>query len=440
MKNLLKANYPIILILLISLAFAKLHFNKRSGNEKAVCATICGDARGYYAWLPAVFIYNDLNFKFYDSVEYNSAFCGNSQDVPMLDYRKKFDGKTMNKYYPGASFMMLPFFLTAHFITLFFTHELPNGYSFWYFRLVPLAAFFYYFIGMLFFLKLMGKLQLNNNQKAIVILLLTFGSNIIYYLIDAPLYSHIYSFALIAAFLYLAFCIKELPTVKNICSISFITGLIFITRPVNLSIMLMLPFILGSNLKATVLSIVRQPKLIASLLPVLLMPALLFSIYKSALGHYFVYSYDQEGFDFLHPHFWQFLIHYDNGLFSYMPLLAMPFLFIFAWYRSADKPIIAGAAATLFITIYIQSSWWCWYFGYSFGARTMLDFLPLFGIPLAMSVRNTDFKKNVYLIPVYTLCCIFTLNLYQQKSANHMMSSYPIRDYWQSVGKPFGLK
>jgi hypothetical protein len=204
--------------------------------------------------------------------------------------------------------------------------------------------------------------------------------------------------------------------------------------------MLMLPFILGSNMKATALSIVRQPKLIASLLTVLLMPALLFSIYKSALGHFLVYSYDQEGFDFLHPHFWQFLIHYDNGLFSYMPLLAMPFLFIFAWYRSADKPIIAGAAVTMFITIYIQSSWWCWYFGYSFGARTMLDFLPLFGIPLAISVRNTDFKKHVYLILVYALCCIFTLNLYQQKSVNHMMSSYPIRDYWQSVGKTFGLK
>ena len=255
MKRRFKENYPILLILLISLMFAKLQFNKRSGNEQAVCASICGDARGYYAWLPAMFIYNDLNFKFYDSVEFKSTFCGDNKDVPMLDYRKTFEGKTMDKYYPGASFMMLPFFLIAHFTTIYFIHELPDGYSFYYFKLVPLAAFFYYFMGMLFFLKLLGKLRLNNVQKTLTILLLTFGSNIIYYTIDAPLYYHIYSFALIAVFLYFAFSIKEMPTVKNISLISFITGLMFITRPVNLSILLMLPFILGSELKVISLSI-----------------------------------------------------------------------------------------------------------------------------------------------------------------------------------------
>jgi hypothetical protein len=440
MKQRLKENYPILLILLISLMFAKLHFNKRSGNEQAVCATICGDARGYYAWLPALFIYNDLNFKFYDSVEFNSKFCGNNKDVPMLDYRKTFEGKTMDKYYPGASFMILPFFFLAHYYTIFFSHQVPDGYSFYYFKLVPLAAFFYYFLGMLFFSKLLGKLQLNNWQKSLVILLLTFGSNLIYYTIDAPVYSHIYSFALIAAFLYLAFSLKELPTVKNISLISFITGLIFITRPVNLSILFILPFIFAGNLKVFTLTILRQPKLLLSLVPVLFMPVLLFSLYKTATGHYFVYSYDQEGFDFLHPHFWQFLIHYDNGLFTYMPLLAMPFLFIFAWYRKENKAIVAGVAFTLLVTIYVQSSWWCWYYGYSFGARTMLDFLPLFGIPLAFSIKNANLKKHFYLLPVYAFCCVCTLILYQQKSANHMMSSYPIKDYWQAIGNPFGLR
>ncbi len=176
------------------------------------------------------------------------------------------------------------------------------------------------------------------------------------------------------------------------------------------------------------------------MLPVLLMPAILFGLYKTAVGHYFVYSYDQEGFDFLHPHFWQFLMHYDNGLFSYMPLLAMPFLFIFAWYRKDNKTIVLGVAITLLITIYVQSSWWCWYYGYSFGARTMLDFLPLFGIPLAISIKNANLKKHFYLLPVYVLCCVCTLILYQQKSANHMMSSYPIKDYWPALGSPFGLK
>ena len=176
------------------------------------------------------------------------------------------------------------------------------------------------------------------------------------------------------------------------------------------------------------------------MLPVLIMPIVLLTLYKISTNHFFIYSYDKEGFDFLHPHFWQFLFHYDNGVFPYTPLLLLPFLFLYTWYRHKDKNLILGIAVTLLVTIYIHSSWWCWTYSFSFGARTMVDFIPIFCIPIALSVKYTDLKKHFYLLPLYFLCCGFTLLLYQQKSVNHYMGIYPITDFWVAIRAAFGIK
>ena len=216
MQTKLTTKIPLILILLITLVFAKLHFNKRSDDGKDICCNISADARGYYAWLPAIFIYHDLNFTFFDTVEMKDSTCGCTKDRPIQDYRYYFNGKACNKYYPGASFMILPFFFFAHIKTLYFSHYIPDGYSFYYFKLIAWAAIFYYFIGMLFLLKVLKKLQLSTLQKSFTILLVTFGSNMIYYIIDFPVYSHIYSFALISAFLYYSFALQERISSKNI--------------------------------------------------------------------------------------------------------------------------------------------------------------------------------------------------------------------------------
>jgi len=437
MKAKLRNKIPLFIILLITLLFAKLHANKRSDEGKDVCFNLSSDARGYYAWLPAIFIYHDLNFHFYDSVEVKDTLCGTVANGPVQDYRYLFNGKACDKYYPGTALMVAPFFIAAHLQTIFFSNFQSNGYTFWYFKIIALAAIFYYFLGMWFFLRTLDKLRLNILLKLLTILLVTFGSNMIYYIIDAPLYSHIYSFALIAAFLYYSFALKEKLSAKKLACISLITGMIFITRPVDLTILLVFPFVLGGDLKSRWNELMKKPLKLMSLLPVFIMPALLCILYKISTGHFFLYSYAKEGFDFLHPHYWQFLFHYDNGVFLYMPLMLMPFLFLFAWYKPENKSIIIGIVITLLITFYIQSSWWCWNYSFSFGARTMLDFIPLFGIVIGLSLKQANLGKHFYLLPVYFLCSGFTLLLYQQKSVRHYMGIYPITDFWEAIHHAF---
>jgi hypothetical protein len=428
-----------MLIILFTLLFANVHINKRSGS-KNFCFNICGDARGYYAWLPAIFIYHDLSFSFFDSVEMKDQACGCQVAIPIQDYRYDFDGKTCDKYYPGTSFLMLPFFAIAHIATKYVTHYQANGYSQLYFSIMGLAGVFYYFLGMLIFLAILKKLALNPLQQALTILLVTFGSNIIFYIVDAPVYSHIYSFVSVAGFCYFALRIRERVSVINVLSITFIIGLILVSRPINISIVLMLPFIFHGRWTQLKDFFVKMPVHLLSLSPALIMPVILFACYKISTGHYFIYSYKNESFDFLHSHFLQFLFHYNNGLFSYTPLLLAPFLFLFTWYNNENRYIIIGLLVTLLVTLYIQSSWWCWWYGYAFGARTMLDFLPLFGIAIGLSLKQDNFKRYYYMLPIYLLCCVLTMILYHQKSHGGFMAKYPVTDYWAAIYNALGIK
>jgi len=420
---------PVVLIVLITLVFLNLQINKRSSQTDS-CFNICGDARGYYAWLPAIFIYHDLSFGFFDTVEMTEANCGAQVGIPIQDYRLTIDGKTINKYYPGVSVMMLPFFASAHFITKHFTSYPANGYSPLYFRVMGMAGVFYYCVGMLFFLALLGLLGLSTAQKTLTVLLVTFGTNLIYYTIDAPVYSHIYSFALVAAFLYYSLRLRDTLSLKYVTIVSLLIGWIFVARPVNVSVMLLLPFLLVGHTTDILSRLLKRPLYIA---PLFLFPVFLFVLYKAATGHYFIYSYGREGFDFLHPHTLQFLFSYDNGLFPYMPLLLMPALFLFAWYNEENKRLITGILIALAVTVYIHSSWWAWTYGFSFGARTMLDLVPLFGMLLGLSLKHAKPGRQFYLLPIYALCCILTMVLYHKKSHSGFMNNYPIKDYWEAI-------
>lgn len=430
---------PYALILFITLLFANLQVNKRD-TGRDICFNICGDARGYYAWLPAIFIYNDLNFSFFDTVELPDTTCGCKVAVPIQDYRYYLNGKAYDKYFPGSSLMMLPFFIIAHVATIYFTHYPANGYSQLYFIIIGLSGVFYYLLGILIFHDILKKLQINIFHRILSIILISFGTNLIYYTIDAPTYSHIYSFTLTAALLYCAFCLTEKITLINIAWLSFLTGAIIITRPVNITILLMLPFVLRKQLKSIQAYFTEKPHRYLSLLPVVIMPIILMILYKISTDHFIFYSYGKENFDFLHPHFFAFLFQYDNGVIPYTPLYIMSLILLFLSRTKQPSAIAFGGVITMTVTIYIHSSWWAYNYGFSFGARTMLDFAPLFGIFMALSLKKSSKKALFALIPVYLLCACFTIMLYQLKSADGYMNHYPITDYWDGIRHIVGIK
>lgn len=428
MKQQLTAKAPYWLVLLITLVFAKLQYNKMGESPANACMAICSDGRGYYAWLPAVCIYQDVNFNFFDHVEVTSSPCGGAVGGCMQDYRSCTDGIPCNKYYPGTAVLMLPFFGLAHFITAVFTDLPANGYSWIYFACIAIAGVYYYAVGMGVVVRILAWLRLSTKQQMLVVVLLTFGSNAMYYAVDKPSYSHIYSFVELAVFVYASLLLSERVTVGRLLLLSFLTGLIFVTRPVNVSIVLF-PLLL---LRGRVVEVLSKKVYVASLLPVLVMPALLLVAYKVATGSYWVYSYGSEGFSFLSPNTVQYLFDYNNGVLPYTPLVLIAILLMYVVCGATNKTIVAAVIVTLVVTMYIQSAWWCWWYGFSFGARPMLDFLSLVAIAVGLTIRDTSVVQRRKVVGVYVLCCVLTMRLYHQKNHGYL-NSFPITDYWQAV-------
>src|SRR4051812_14224053 len=90
----------------IAVIYCASNINWRGDHWKSL---IQFDGKGYYSYLPAIFIYHDLHYRFFDEVGkkyYECNECG--------DYRENINGDPVNKFFAGTAVAMLPFFSMAH--------------------------------------------------------------------------------------------------------------------------------------------------------------------------------------------------------------------------------------------------------------------------------------------------------------------------------------
>lgn len=95
-----------------------------------------------------------------------------------------------------------------------------------------------------------------------------------------------------------------------------------------------------------------------------------------------VWSYEGEGFNFLDPEFSNVLFSYRKGLFIYCPVLLLAVAGVFVGVFK-NKGRFGWLIAFLFISTWIISSWWMWYYGGSYGHRAFIEYYPFFAIGLA---------------------------------------------------------
>lgn len=77
----------------------------RVSTENGLNEVIRSDGRGYYAYLPALFIYQDNQFD--SSTAKEKAYYPDASD--QLYLFKDRQGKSYNKYFPGVALLQLPF-------------------------------------------------------------------------------------------------------------------------------------------------------------------------------------------------------------------------------------------------------------------------------------------------------------------------------------------
>lgn len=427
--NKLYRSSPLITLLFVLLLSLFFSANIQWGSDKQHLGILEADARGYYSWLPAIFIYHDLNFSFTSKIEgekYDSAF--------YYEYRTgSISGKIINKYYVGTAVMQLPFFLIAHWTADILGYD-KDGYSKPYFILINLAGIFYLILGLFFFRKVLELYNIRSGNISLVLLTITFSTNLLYYAAVEPGASHIYSFALFIAFILL---IKQLLTgfkfsLLILASISF--GLICLIRPVNAMIIFAIPFLAydSDQLKKLITDSFLKFRWVMVIILVVLIGSIQLVLYKVSTDHWFVYSYGSEGFNFLTPHITDFLISYRKGLFMYTPIAILLFILGFSIYKR-DRYHLFTFFSFWIITIYVLSSWWNWWYGGSYSVRVLLEYLPVLFIPLAIFLNSeTNSLRRYSVIAMMIASVIFCqLQIYQYRHLLIHWSDMTYEKYWE---------
>ena len=397
---------PKIFLLLLLPLFIFLTFNKHSKDKSnSYHGVIWGDAAGYYVYNPMWFIYGNDAKKFPKDIVENT---GNG-------FSLSIENTIVTKYPSGVAILQAPFFLMSHLFAKPLGYE-ADGFSRIYSYGLFFAGIVYCCLGLFFLSKFLSR-HFSPFISIVAPLLFFAGTNLFYYSIDAPGMSHVYSFFLFSVIIYLSPVITEKADLKNYILFSAFVVLAVLTRPTNILI-LFFPLLYAVNNKkdfTTRLKLFFTNKitiLIALMLSaVIIIPQLKYWHHNT--GSFITYSYGQENFSFFKkPKLLEVWFSTNNGLFTYSPLIFLSVLGIVLLIKNKNWSGYLYGGLFLLIS-YIFASWWCWWFGCAFGARSFVEYYALLIIPFCYLLEQAKSNKiTQYLVIIaIVFCCYINLNM-----------------------------
>jgi hypothetical protein len=370
---------------------------------------IRSDGFGYYAYLTSLFIDQDLSMK--SAIEHKPS--GSNAAYGLKLYPET--GRILNKYTIGTALLQSPFFIVAH-ISAAFTEFEQSGYS-WPYQIANICAgitFAAIGIGAVFYLLLIQGSR--PKESILTITTIVFATNLFHYSSYDASFSHIYSFYLMSLFLSVLFlyrqqkrevsCIPDQREFRYCLILGGLLGVIALVRVPNAIIAL---FPIGIIAEKTYhyqeyRKGIKQLSLVFIIAFITFLPQIIYWYYCS--GHLILNSYQGEQFNWLRPEFFNFLFSVRKGLFFWSPILILSVAGL-AMLLKRDLFLGLLTCIVLFLHVYICSSWWSWWFGGSFGSRPIVDFLPLFAIPLCLIIRWSISKLGWFLCSVIILGFVF---------------------------------
>lgn len=429
-----KINPARVVNLIILTFILGLNFNLRLWElPKRVIVT---DVISYYSYLPAAFINKDISLKFVTR-EYSVSdqFCPD----------KTPEGKNVIRTTMGLSFLYTPFFFLAHVLAEPLGYQ-ANGFSDPYKLGLIVSAVFYLGLGLYFLRKILEK-YFSSVVTAITIFSITIGTNLVYYSsVEAPL-AHVYEFSLISLFIYLVIKWWEMPGLKGAILLGLLSGLITLIRPTNIIVLLILiswNITSIDDLKHRLVFFLRSYYLvIAMIISFIIIWVPQIAYWKFITGNYFYNSYATSNvgnFFFYNPQIINGLLSYRKGWLLYTPIMAFALTGIILLFHRRKElfwPVFIFTVLNIFIVL----SWWCWWYGGSFGLRAFIDSYSLLAIPFSVFITWLLDQGKLLKIAGFTILVILIgYNLFETKQyytgAIHW-DSMTKKAYWESFGKTY---
>jgi hypothetical protein len=344
------------------------------------------DGLNYFVYLPSWVIYGDTTLEEAANHRFGGTF---PSDCAVT--RWPATGRWVNPHQMGVAVLLLPLYLVGHGLTVL-TGFPREGWSFFYRHAAGLGGPLYLMLG-LFALKRLLDRHVPPAVVLATMLTVTFGTNLFHYATFDSLWSHVYSFSLIAWFLCLVDVWERRPSAGRAALIGAVLGLLMLVRHSNALLLLFLPLfgvVDAASLRARPrVLLARAPQFALMGLTAAAVVAPQLAFYKSSTGSFFVDPYQNlvpasgvPEFDFLHPHLAGVLVGVRKGLFFWSPALLLGVAGFFTMRGRLRDFRLASITVIAVITLLI-ASWWDWQFGGSYGHRGFTDLLAMFALPIA---------------------------------------------------------
>jgi hypothetical protein len=396
-----------ILIIILTVAIYSNDIRYWQRNDRI----IAGDILHYYAYLPATFIYHDLELKFVSQnpSDYLTKFWPFRSPI-----KKNTIMTTM-----GMSVLYAPAFLTTRAIMWVIGDE-SDGFSPPYNLGLVIGSIIYLMISLVLLKKVLLR-YFSPVATTISLIMVALGTNLGHYSTHEPTMSHLYGFFLFSVFLYLVVRWHENPTLKYSIFIGLVSGMIALVRPSNILIGFIFVFWNISGIVTLKQKVLLFSKNYAYLLVIILFAVLIWVpqmlYWKHTAGSYLFYSYGEESkFFFNNPQIFNNLFSYRKGWLVYTPIMITAFLgMIILWKK---KPgLVVPMVIFSVVNIYVISSWWSWWYGGGFGLRAYVESYAIYSLGFAAFVQWIVGLRYYFIkIPLYIIIALFiALNLFQTR-------------------------
>jgi hypothetical protein len=364
------------------------------------------DVHEYYIYASAVIVYGE-----YDLEKVHQQL---PSDVKSMLWLHRYDetNRMYSKMAMGMALVYAPFTAFAHYVLVPLMNYPADGYSPPYKIGLLISALCFFLFGLWQLRKSLLK-YFSETITALTLIVIAFGTNLTWYVSSEATMSHVYSFALVIFFYRMLERWFEKPGVWLTLLNGLIFGLIVLIRPTN--IMFVVLFFVGGSFGERIKFLLKNYwKLMLMVLTFLLvwMPQLFF--WKWVSGGWFLYTYGDEGFFWNNPQIISSIFSYRKGWLVYTPLMVLLFAGLpYLWIKY--RGIFWQVLMVLVLAIYINSSWWCWWFGGSYGNRAYIDAYGIYGLAIAALFQAVAKCKRwlISYLGVVVVAAFVCLNLFQ---------------------------
>jgi hypothetical protein len=439
MKYSIQQKVSFFVFCLLSLAIILNRFLLPRFNTHDIFSIISWDVFGYYLYLPAKLIHHDLGIR-------NYAWVQEILDTyhPTMGFYQAYlspGGDYVMKYPMGLAIMYSPFYFMGQ-VLAHLTGYSPDGFTLPYQLSIAVGGLVYTVAGIWFLRKILLHF-FADGVTAFTMFFIVAGTNYFQLTAFDGAMPHNYLFTLFALIVWITIQWHENPRWKYAILLGILCGLATLIRPTAIIIVLVPVFWGVWGGKATMAKLILAaryfPQVLVMAAAMMIVVGFQLLYWKIHTGAWLYYSYEKgEKLEWIAPYLAKVLFSYKKGWLLYAPLMIFAlagFVPFFKKYRTTFLAVFLFFTAHLIIV----ASWPTWWYGGSFGQRSMMESYILLALPLGALIQWLSMRTPIIRWPVLCVMCLFVfLNLFQTWQYMNMVLD-PMRItkpfYWAVFGK-----